>query len=125
MNNGLPDGYLGFNYTLNKINEWTMREMTAKERKQFALDALLLRISDDRKPEDYELMDILMPRRKEDQPSNLWCTYNIVQENLLKGGFQFNDRKARAITNPIQDLVLNQGLWQLADTYATGKVALS
>ena len=109
--------------TVEKINQWTMREMSPKERKQFALDALLLRISDDRKPEDYELMDILMPRRKEDEPNNLWCTYNIVQENLLKGGFQFNDRKARAITNPVQDLVLNQDLWQLADTYAGAVLA--
>ena len=43
---------------------------------------------------------------------------NILQENIIKGGFQLNDRQARAITNPVEDLNLNQGLWQLAEAYA-------
>jgi hypothetical protein len=40
-----------------------------------------------------------------------------VQENLIKGGFQINERQARPITNPWQDLQLNQSLWTLAEKF--------
>jgi hypothetical protein len=36
---------------------------------------------------------------------------------MIKGGFQMNNRTARAITNPLEDMVLNQGLWQIADRF--------
>jgi hypothetical protein len=95
-----------------------MVEMTAKQRRQFAVDALLLRLGEDRKVEDYEINSVLETRRVEDKGQSLWRTFNAVQENIIKGGFQMNERTARGITNPVQDMVLNQGLWQLADSYA-------
>lgn len=108
----------GLQTVVDKINRWSMKEMTSKERTQFAMDALLLRISEDRKPEDYELFSILEPKREADKGSSLWRTFNVVQENLIKGGFQMNNRQARAITNPVQDMVLNKDLWELAEAYA-------
>ena len=95
-----------------------MIEMTDKERYNFAVEALALRLSNDRKPEQYEIMDMLSPKRKADEGKTLWKTYNIVQENLIKGGFQLNNRQARAIKNPIEDFTLNQDLWTLAGSYA-------
>jgi hypothetical protein len=104
--------------TVDAINRWSGREMTSKERFAFATEALALRMNTDRKPEQYELLSILEAKRDADKGDNLWRTYNVVQENLIKGGFELNERTARAITNPITDLTLNQGLWQLAETYA-------
>jgi hypothetical protein len=78
---------------------------------------LKLRISTDRTPEEYEIMEILNPRRDADKANTLWHTFNRVQENLIKGGYQMNNRTARAITNPMEDMVLNQGLWQIADRF--------
>lgn len=101
-----------------KISQWNMREMTAGERIAFASEALALRLNTDRKPEDYEINEILNPRRDVDAANTLWHVYNRVQENMIKGGFQMNNRQARPITNPVQDMVLNQGLWQLAEQYA-------
>ena len=95
-----------------------MKEMSDKERYNFAVEALALRLSTDRKPEQYEVLDMLNPKRKADEGNTLWKTYNILQENLIKGGFQLNNRQARAIKNPIEDFTLNQDLWQLADTYS-------
>ena len=109
----------GLNGTVEKINRWTGIEMTAKDRRAFAIEALALRIGDDRQAEDYEIMEILNPRREADAPNTLWHTFNRVQENIIRGGYQMNNRTARPITNPIQDMVLNQGLWQLADVYAS------
>jgi hypothetical protein len=104
---------------VNKINRWNMVEMTDKQRFQFAAEALALRLADDRKPEQYELIDLLQPRRKEDQGKTLWLTYNTVQEGLIKGGFSLNERVARAIKNPMTDFTINQDLWILAEKYAS------
>lgn len=103
--------------TIEKINKWSSIEMDAAARHAFAIQALALRLSSDRKPENYEIHEILNPRRKADEAHNLWCTYNVIQENLIKGGFQMNERSARPITNPWQDLQLNKQLWEMAEQY--------
>jgi len=107
------------NKTVDTISKWAGREMSAADRRKFATEALSLRLSSDRVAEEYEIMEILNPRRDADRANTLWHTYNRVQENLIKGGFQMNNRTARAITNPMEDMVLNQGLWQLADAFVT------
>lgn len=103
---------------VTKISSWNSKLMTDKERFQFAVEALALRMGEDRQAENYEILEILQPKRKADEGKSLWNTFNILQENLIKGGFQLNERQARAITNPVQDFTLNQGLWQLAEAYA-------
>ena len=103
--------------TIEKINKWSGIEMSAKDRYSFAVEALALRLSGDRVAQEYEVREILNPKRTEDKHNNLWCTYNVVQENLIKGGFQMNERQARPITNPFTDLQLNQDLWQLAEAF--------
>lgn len=102
---------------IGKINLWNQRELTPKERRAFAIEALTLRLGEERQPEDYEIMEILNPRRAQDSANTLWHVYNRTQENLIKGGYQMNNRTARPITNPIQDMVLNQGLWTMADKF--------
>lgn len=109
---------VSMNDIVAKISQWNSKLMSDKEQFQFAVEALALRISEDRKPENYEIFDILTPKRVEDKGASLWNVYNIVQENLIKGGYQMNNRTARAITNPIQDLKINQDLWTLAEAYA-------
>jgi len=109
----------GLSNTVEKINRWSGIEMSAKDRRSFAIDALALRLGEEKIAEDYEIMEILAPRRDADAPNTLWHTFNRVQENIIRGGYQMNNRTARPITNPIQDMVLNQGLWSLADQYAT------
>ncbi len=103
---------------VDKINDWNGLEMTPKQRHAFALKALQLRAGEERLAEDYELHSILSPKRDADRGNTLWQTFNVVQENLIKGGFQMNNRTARGITNPVQDMVLNKGLWQLAEEFA-------
>jgi hypothetical protein len=108
----------GLQGIVNTISKWNMVEMTDKQRYQFAVEALALRLSDDRQPEQYEVMDLLTAKRKVDEQPTLWHTYNTVQENMIKGGFQLNNRQARAIKNPIEDFNINQGLWSLASAYS-------
>jgi hypothetical protein len=103
---------------VKKINQWSDVTMKAIDMRKFATDALLLRLNEERQPEEHEIFGILESRRPADNGNNLWHVYNRVQENLIKGGFNIGERQARAITNPIADMVLNQGLWQLAEQYA-------
>jgi hypothetical protein len=86
------------NKTVGTISRWAGKDMSAAERRAFATEAL-------------------KPRRDADKANTLWHTFNRVQENLIKGGYQMNNRTARAITNPMEDMVLNQGLWQIADRF--------
>ena len=108
----------GLKPVVGKISQWAGKLMTDKERFAFAVEALALRIGEDRKAENYEILEILQPKRKADESKSLWHTFNTLQENLIKGGFQLNERQARAITNPVQDFSLNQKLWSMADAYA-------
>ena len=104
---------------VTKINRWNMIEMTDRQRYQFATEALALRMNTDRQPEQYEIVDLLQPRRTEDGGKSLWVTYNVCQEGIIKGGFSLNERVARPIKNPITDLEINQKLWTLAEKYET------
>jgi len=106
---------------VSKINRWSGIEMTDKQRYQFATEALAMRLSSDRQPENYEILDLLQPRRKEDQGKSLWLTYNVCQEGIIKGGFSLNNREARAIKNPMTEFNINQDLWTLAEKYETIK----
>ena len=104
---------------VEKINRWSDIQMKRVDMRKFAVDALLMRLNEERQPEEHEIISILEPRRPADERNDLWHVYNRVQENLIKGGFNIGERQARAITNPVADMVLNQGLWQLAEEYAT------
>ncbi|MFG1186245.1 DUF932 domain-containing protein [Xanthobacter aminoxidans] len=67
---------------------------------------------------------IIAPRRREDVGQNLWQTFNVIQENLIRGGLdgrrQTTDGRIRhSRTRPIngidQNIGLNRALWTLAD----------
>ena len=62
---------------------------------------------------------ILMPHRYADRGCDLWTTFNVVQENLIRGGQRyrsFNHRrmKTRPVKSVDGDVRLNRALWMLA-----------
>jgi hypothetical protein len=100
--------------------EWKL--LTEGQRLEFAHEALLLRF-----PElphgGLSPSQLLQVRRPEDAGSDLWRTYNAVQENVLRGGLighaaSGRVRRSRGITAIREDLRLNTGLWELANRYA-------
>ena len=71
---------------------------------------------------------LLIPRRVEDAPANLWNVFNVVQENSVKGGLSgINANQRRVTTREIkgidQDVRLNRALWTLAEGFAQLKTA--
>lgn len=85
----------------------------------FARAALTLRY-DENKPAPITEQQLLAPRRIEDRASDLWTTFNRVQENMLVGGLHGRNANGRATTTrPVtgidQNIRLNRALWVLAD----------
>lgn len=59
---------------------------------------------------------VLEPRRAEDTGHDVWSTFNVLQENLTRGGQRRLDgpRRTRRISGLAENLRLNRGLWDLA-----------
>jgi hypothetical protein len=63
---------------------------------------------------------LLTPRRIDDRASDLWTTFNRVQENMIKGGLRARNKSGhstttRAVKGIDQNVKLNRALWQLAE----------
>ncbi len=102
-------------------------ELSSGERQAFARAAMQLRWEDPIKAPVTE-DQILSPRRAEDLSGNLWTTFNVVQENLVRGGLRGRNRQGkRATTRPIQgidgNVALNRALWTLAEEMKRLKAA--
>lgn len=62
---------------------------------------------------------LLQPRRLEDHQDSLWCCFNLLQENSIKGGLDGRNAdnrrvRTRAVKGIDQDRKLNQQLWIMA-----------
>lgn len=69
-----------------------------------------------------DVNNLLTPLRPEDAPDNLWCVFNRVQEKLLNGNYRHvgldgKNRQARPIKNITLGLEINEGLWQVANSF--------
>lgn len=64
---------------------------------------------------------ISRPWRSQDRATDLWTTMNVVQENMIKGGYRMintqshDRRRSRAVTSVDENVRLNRGLWTLAE----------
>lgn len=97
----------------------TAVKMTEARRQAFAEEALKLKFGDS---SPITANQLLTPRRQEDYSDDLWTTFNVVQENIIKGGIHgrtSNGRNTttRAVNGIGKDLRLNRDLWELAETY--------
>ena len=94
--------------------------LTQGEQGAFARAALTLRYDEETASAPIAADQLLAPRRFEDRASDLWTTFNRVQENMTKGGLHGRNRTGRrATTRPIngidQNVKVNRALWVLAE----------
>lgn len=70
---------------------------------------------------------LLTPRRAADRNTDLWSRWNVVQENVLRGGLHgvghdADNRRRNVTTRPVngidQSVQLNQALWVLGERMA-------
>jgi len=106
--------------TVESMNKFKTKQLSQEQKQQFALEALGLRFDTDNKT--FNVDEFLTPTRKEDEGNDLWSVFNLVQEKLVNGMFDYHSasktRKARRIKNFQQDVALNTDLYKLALQYA-------
>lgn len=105
------------------IAQWSNLLLAPAEQKLLAQSAHSLRFPVDEetgKANTEVIADqLLAPRRSNDSGSDLWSTFNRVQENCVKGiKKRWNRPGARAIKGIDQDVRLNRALWTLAEKFA-------
>jgi hypothetical protein len=106
------------------IDRFRTRLLSESEALQFASNAILLRY-DSLEQSPIDPRTLLSLRRAEDQGSDLWTTFNRVQENLVRGGLSDGRRNRigrlrtlRALSGIDSKIGLNKGLWSLAEQTA-------
>lgn len=67
-------------------------------------------------------IEIVSPIRGEDKADNLWSVFNVVQERMIKGGYNRitgskRNSTTRGITNGTRNIELNKELWGIAEEY--------
>ena len=107
-----------------RIHQFKSVMLSEGEKMQFAAHSAIAKWGDRAVVSPDQL---LATRRTDDQKSNLWSVFNVVQENLMKGGIEYTidatpihrERKAttRAIKGINETVSLNQKLWELAEQY--------
>jgi hypothetical protein len=108
--------------TVDSLNKFRSVELGQDQMVEFAKKALLTRF-DEKELDNIKIdfNDLLTPTRPEDKGSDLWSVYNVVQEKLTHGMFNYGYgtkvRKARKIKNFNKDLELNEKLYGLALEY--------
>ena len=100
-----------------------MREvkLDAAESDIFARAALALKYEpSDITPPPITESQVLRPRRAADSAPDLWSTFNVLQENIVRGGLPARTKNGRRqSTRPVEGLdtnvKLNRALWMLAE----------
>ena len=120
----------------DKVKEFQAISLSNDERLAFGESALDLIYDDgvwtgedqNRKIHPFEIpnkrntaLSLIKPIRNQDYDTNLWTTYNTVQEKMIKGRFGLrNDmgyqiKKARVVKSIDKDVKLNKALWTLSE----------
>ncbi len=94
--------------------------LSTDEKRLLANSALSLKYDTEVGPAPVSEETILTPRRREDSKDDLWSTFNVIQENLVRGGLRARNKNGRrsttrAVTSIDGNIKLNRALWQLAD----------
>ncbi len=105
--------------------EWSQLQLTRDTRMVLADAARTIRFGDAEGNVNTPIQasQLLHPRRRADTGDDLWTTFNIVQENCVRGGqsaITLNGRRvtARGVTSIDGDVKLNKALWTIGEEMA-------
>lgn len=125
----------GAHKSIAAADAWSHLQLNPGEQKAFAEAAHTVRFADaeGKVSTPITAMQLLQARRNDDVGTDLWKTFNRVQENVIKGGLHGvqrdgTGRRLRAVTTRQvkgidQDVKLNRTMWQIAERMAELKAA--
>ena len=98
-------------------SDWADIALTFDQQMQLARTARDIRFGQD---STVDPLDLLRARRPADEGSNLWLTFNRLQENIMQGGMRYNGmrRRSRPVSNIGHEVIYNTQLWKAADGIA-------
>lgn len=109
---------------VESMNVMKQKNLTVGLQRQLATQALMIRnnvkaegleAQEFVKNVDPELIkQLVTPFRPEDAGKDVWSTYNVVQERLVKGGWTSGKRQSRGISSFERDLDFNKRLFEVA-----------
>lgn len=108
--------------TFAGIDRFRQIQVSDKDALNLAKKAKELRF-DDKVTLDVDPATLIQPRRREDNRKDLWTRWNVLQENLLKGGIPGRDSSGNIrVTRPLAQIQksndLNRNLWNLLEEFA-------
>ena len=110
--------------TVESMNNMIDTKMNQKSILKFAKDMLAVRFPEDElRRITIDMDDFITPVRPEDNGDDLWSVFNVIQEKIIEGDFEYSigskHRKARQIKNFKQDMDLNSKMFDVALDYVT------
>lgn len=126
--NGFPDIQQAMLTALKRLGEadqavqqWSKLDLDLAQRIAFANAAILIRNKGDRHwSKHFDAHNFLQTRRHTDKGTDLWTVFNVVQENVIRGGVRGASGYLRPINEVSENVRINSELWQLANTTASG-----
>lgn len=115
------------NRALLGVQEWSHIYLSDGQRLGFAESALRARYGDNTADWAIDPRKLLTPRRSDDVGSDLWKVFNVIQENVIKGGLgsykrlengRIGYRSVRSVRGVGRNVELNADLWQIAERVA-------
>jgi len=127
INNVIEGSYevvKGIERVMPVIDSWKQIKLEAPEKMAFAKAARALRWDDDDAPVTPD--SLIIPQRYDDRGDDLWRTFNVCQERLIKGGVRGRNKSARrtttrAVAGVTENIRLNKALWSLTQEMAAIK----
>lgn len=116
----------GIERVMPVIDTWKQIKLEAPEKMAFAKAARALRWDDEDAPVTPD--SLLVPQRYDDRGDDLWRTFNVAQERLVKGGIRGRNKSSRrmttrAVAGVTENIKLNKALWTLTQEMAAIKQA--
>ena len=110
--------------TVESMNKMIDTKMNQKSILKFAKDMLAVRFPEDElRRITIDMDEFITPVRPEDKGDDLWSVFNVIQEKIIEGDFEYTvgtkHRKARQIKNFKQDMDLNSKMFDVALDYVT------
>lgn len=103
------------------VDKMKTRELTEGEQVGFVKSATAIRWREGKAPSTIKIEDILQPLRDGDKGSDMWTTFNVVQEKFVRGGVQYmagrRSTSMKELNNIYTRNKVNTQLWELAESY--------
>ena len=97
------------------IEQMKSVNLSEAQQKSYAQRAAEIRLGFNKNSKVNYSENLLIPYRHEDNLTpSVWNTYNVVQENCIKGGQLVGTRILRPLTNIGQNVIVNKELWKEA-----------